>query len=340
MNHTIDIKEREHALSEPPSPHRHRNVERLLHGSIPATLARLAAPNTVAFLVSSAVMVAEMWFVGQLGTTALAGLALGYPMFMLLMMLSAGAMGGAMAAAVARAVGAGDIRRAEDLGWHALVIALIAAALFTFLYLAFGPALYALLGGSGETLAVAIAYSDIALVGGGVIWLANTLSSILRGTGDMKTPAAAMLLAAAIQVPLSGGLALGWGPPARPGHSRCCLGRLDSLWSIVDLSGLSFAVGAQRFAFALARSPPALGPVQGHPGDWRHGLPLSTIDRCNGDHADRPGQPLWRWRPGRIGHRLASRIPADPHRLWHWRGHDRHGWRQYRRWPVESRSPH
>jgi Na+-driven multidrug efflux pump len=232
MNHAIDIKEREHALSEPPSPRRHRNVERLLHGSIPATLARLAAPNTVAFLVGSAVMVAEMWFVGQLGTTALAGLALGYPMFMLMMMLSAGAMGGAMAAAVARAVGAGDIRRAEDLGWHALVIALIAAALFTFLYLAFGPAFYALLGGSGETLAAAIAYSDIALVGGGVIWLANTLSSILRGAGDMKTPAVAMLLAAAVQVPLSGGLALGWGP--LPG-----LGIAGVAWGALIAFGLS-----------------------------------------------------------------------------------------------------
>ena len=125
MNRSLDATRLDTPLTDqqPPSP-RHRNVERLLNGSIPGTLARLAAPNVIVFLLGSGVTVAEMWFVGQLGTTALAGLALGYPMFMLMMMLSAGSMGGAMAAAVARAVGAGQTRKAEDLGWHALLLAL------------------------------------------------------------------------------------------------------------------------------------------------------------------------------------------------------------------------
>ncbi len=201
----------EHASKPSPSP-LHRNVEILLNGPIGGTLARLAAPNTIAFLVGSGVAVAEMWFVGQLGTHSLAGLALGFPMFMLMMMLGAGAMGGAMAAAMARAVGAGRTGQAEALAWHALVIALAAAGIFTLLYLRYGPAFYAFLGASGETLAAAIAYSDVVLVGGVVIWLVNALSSLLRGAGDMKSPAFAMILAAAIQIPLGGALALGWGP--------------------------------------------------------------------------------------------------------------------------------
>ena len=195
-----------------PAPALHRNVERLLAGAIAPTLARLAAPNMIGFLVGSGVMVAEMWFVGQLGTPALAGLALGYPLYMLMMMLSAGALGGAMAAAVARAVGSGQTSKAEDLAWHAIVIAVGAAALFTGAYLLFGPAFYVLLGGTGDSLAAAIAYSNVILVGGAAIWLTNTLSSILRGGGDMKTPALAMLGAAALQIPLGGALALGWGP--------------------------------------------------------------------------------------------------------------------------------
>ena len=55
----------------------HRNVERLLTGPIGAMLWRLAAPNTIGFLVGSGVTVAEMWFVGQLGIHSPAGLALG-----------------------------------------------------------------------------------------------------------------------------------------------------------------------------------------------------------------------------------------------------------------------
>ncbi len=48
------------------APPPNRNVERLLTGPIGVTLWRLAAPNTIGFLVGSGVMVAEMWFVGQL----------------------------------------------------------------------------------------------------------------------------------------------------------------------------------------------------------------------------------------------------------------------------------
>jgi putative MATE family efflux protein len=205
---------------------RNRTVERLLKGSIGGTLWRLAAPNTIGFLVASGVTVAEMWYVGQLGTQSLAGLALGFPMFMLMVMLSAGAMGGAMAAAVARAIGAGQPARAEALVWHALVIALVAGGMFSVVYLIIGPAFFAFLGGSGDTLAAAIAYADVIFAGILIVWLFNTLGSVLRGAGDMKSPAFAMILAAAIQVPLSGALALGWGPLPRLGVAGVAWGTL------------------------------------------------------------------------------------------------------------------
>jgi Na+-driven multidrug efflux pump len=52
--------------------------------------------------------VGDTYFVGRLGTERLAGLALVFPMLMLLQMTSAGAMGGGVASAIARALGAGD----------------------------------------------------------------------------------------------------------------------------------------------------------------------------------------------------------------------------------------
>ena len=53
-----------------------------------------AASNAMAFLIGSGVAVVEIWYVGQIGTRALAGLARGYSMFMLVMMLSAGSLSG------------------------------------------------------------------------------------------------------------------------------------------------------------------------------------------------------------------------------------------------------
>ncbi len=232
-----------------------RNVERLLTGPIGATLWRLAVPNTIGFLVGSGVTVAEMWFVGQLGIHSLAGLALGFPMFMLMMMLSAGAIGGSIAAAVARAVGAGDNATAEALAWHALVIALVAGALFTLVFLTFGPAIYAALGGGGETLAAALAYSDIVFAGCLIVWMFNTFASLLRGAGDMKAPALAMLLTAAVQVPLSGALSLGWGPFPRLGIAGVAWGALIAMAVATVVLGLRLISGrgGLRLRFAALR---------------------------------------------------------------------------------------
>lgn len=230
----------------------HRNVERLLSGPIGATLWRLAAPNTVGFLVSSAVTVAEIWYVGQLGTQALAGLALGFPMFMLMQMLGAGAIGGAIAAAMARAIGAGDDATAEALAWHALVVALVAGTLFTAVFLTFGPAIYGALGGGGETLAAALAYSDIVFAGCLIVWLFNTFASLLRGAGDMKTPALAMLLTAALQVPLSGALSLGWGPFPSLGIAGVAWGALIAMAVATVVLGVRLISGRSGLRLRVA----------------------------------------------------------------------------------------
>lgn len=192
-------------------------TERLLAAPIVPTLARLSAPGVLLVVFQSMVSVGDTFFVGRLGTGPLAGLALVFPLIMLLQMTSAGAMGGGVSSAIARALGAGDAAAARRLVLHALVIAAGMAAFFTLVLLLLGPSLYALLGGGGETLAHALAYSDIVFAGAITVWLANTLSSVLRGTGNMLVPALALISAAVVHLPLSGALVLGWGPLPRLG---------------------------------------------------------------------------------------------------------------------------
>ena len=187
-------------------------TERLLAAPIIPTLARLSAPGILLVIFQSMVSVGDTFFVGRLGTAPLAALALVFPLIMLLQMTSAGAMGGGVSSAIARALGAGNAAAARRLVIHALVIAAGMAMLFTAAVLAFGRPLYALLGGSGETLAHALAYSNIVFAGAVTVWLANTLSSVLRGSGNMHVPAFALISAAVVHLPLSGGLVLGWGP--------------------------------------------------------------------------------------------------------------------------------
>ena len=198
-------------------------AQRILEGPVVPTLARLAAPGAVLALFQTAVSIADTAFVGRLGTEALAGLALVFPLVMLLQMTSAGAMGGGVASAVARALGGGREEAARRLVAHGLIIALAAGLAFTLLLLGLGTSLYALLGGQGEALAQALAYSHVLFAGAVGVWLANTLASVLRGSGNTLAPAVALAAAALVQIPLSGALTLGWGPFPRLGIAGAAL---------------------------------------------------------------------------------------------------------------------
>ncbi len=182
----------------------------LLSGPILPTLLRFALPNMAAMLATALATIAETGFVGSMGVASLAGMALVFPMVMLQQMLSAGAMGGGVSSAISRALGAGDGARANALAVHAMWIGLGVGTVSTVVMLAFGPALYAALGGRGAALAQAVAYSNVAFLGAVGIWLLNTFASVLRGSGNMRVPSATLLAVAATQVLVGGTFGLDW----------------------------------------------------------------------------------------------------------------------------------
>lgn len=71
----------------------------------------------------------------RLGTIPLAGLALAFPMFMLMNTLAAGAIGGAVGAAIVRTGGASRHDCAQALVVHAVGIALVASSAFMVVFL-------------------------------------------------------------------------------------------------------------------------------------------------------------------------------------------------------------
>ena len=182
----------------------------LLDAPIGRTLLRLALPNVVVMVVQSAIGLIETYFVAKLGTDALAGIALVFPLLMLVQMVSAGAMGGGILSAIARALGSGKREEADGLVWHAVAIALALGIATTGLALAGGPFLYRLMGGEGASLAAATTYSNIVFAGAVLLWLYNSLAAIIRGAGNMILPASVTAVGAALLLPLSPALIFGW----------------------------------------------------------------------------------------------------------------------------------
>jgi putative MATE family efflux protein len=230
----IPVDEEERPLP-PPEP---RAKNALLDGPILRTLLGLAWPNVVALTAGTCVVIAETSYIGRLGVESLAAMALVFPCVILTMTMSGGAMGGGVASAIARSLGAGDVERASTLAAHALLIGLCFGLTFMLGMLIFGPQLLALLGGRGNVLAQAIAYTQIFFGGAILPWLMNTMAGILRGTGNMKLPSLMMLSSAVCQIILGGTLGLGLGPIPQFGMRGVAAGSLTAY--VISISIMSW----------------------------------------------------------------------------------------------------
>ncbi|MEI6201297.1 MAG: MATE family efflux transporter [Enhydrobacter sp.] len=183
-----------------------------LTAPIGPTIIRLAAPNMIAMFITMLTLVAEAWYVGRLGTASLAGLALAFPMMMLMQLLSGGSIGGSITGAVAQRLGAGDRAGAEALAFQAVLLAILLAALSALLFLTGGRSIYTALGGSGVVLEQALAYSNVLFAGCVTMWLANSCAAIVRATGNMKVAATHLVVGSVVQVITAAALIFGFGP--------------------------------------------------------------------------------------------------------------------------------
>lgn len=238
--------------AKPASPANAR-TKLMLEGPIVATLVRLAVPNLVVNVVLIAVTPSvDAIFVGGLGLDSLAGLALVFPLLMLMQQMANMAMGGAIAAAIARAIGAGRRDDAGALVIHALVIAVAAAMLFSTVFLLAGPRIYGLMGGRGPVLAAALEYSNVIFAGAFAYWLLGTLTSVVRATGQVAILAYVYVGAELLHIALVPVLVFGAGPVPALGISGAGLATVISF--MASATTLAWYVASGRTSVALSWS--------------------------------------------------------------------------------------
>jgi Na+-driven multidrug efflux pump len=205
----------------------------LLEGPIVATLLRLAAPNVMNLLAFVGVIIFDGYFLGQIGTSALAGASLAFPFVMMVLHSTNSGMGAGVSSAVARAIGAGQHESAQKLVFHAFVIALMLAAVYAiFIWLA-GPLVFRWMGGQDDVLADALSYANIAMGGSVCICVLNLLGNAVRGTGNMRVHAGVLLGCVVAHIAISPILIFGWGPIPR-------MGSAGAAWSLI----IPFAIGS------------------------------------------------------------------------------------------------
>jgi putative MATE family efflux protein len=215
-------------------------TKRLLEGPIFPTLMKLSAPNVLNLLAFTGMVTFDGFFLGKLGSNALAGASLVFPWVMLVLQSTNNGMGTGVSSAVARAIGAGKPERANALVFHAFLLALALGVIFAGMMLFGGPTLFRLMGGQDDMLDTALAYANVALGGAAAICLLNFMGNAVRGTGNMALPAGVLVACVLAHIAISPILIFGFGPlPA--------LGAAGAAWGLV----LPFAGGAAWFVWYL-----------------------------------------------------------------------------------------
>lgn len=158
----------------------------LTGGPIPKLLLKMALPASIGFFFNTMYNFVDTFFAGQISTAALAALSLSFPVFIIVLAIGAGIASGTTAL-VANSLGAGNEERACRYQAQAISFSLIVTVVITIPMLFVLTPLFRLFQAEGETLARAVRYTSIILIGG-VLFVTNNIGNAgLSARGDTRT---------------------------------------------------------------------------------------------------------------------------------------------------------
>jgi putative MATE family efflux protein len=182
----------------------------LTEGPVGRTLVALTMPMLLAILTMVVFNLVDTAFVGRLGTRELAAISFTFPVVLVVNSLAAG-LGIGASAVISRAIGQGDRYRVQRLTTDSLALAVVVVAIFSLVGLATIDPLFRLLGATPGVLPLIKQYMTLWYIGVVFVVIPMVGNAAIRATGDTKTPAAIMMVAAGANVVLDPLLIFGVG---------------------------------------------------------------------------------------------------------------------------------
>lgn len=152
---------------------------------IPSLIRKIAIPASIGFIFNTLFNVVDSIYAGQIGTDALAGMALAFPIFFLVISISSGFGNGATALS-AIAIGKQDRSLYHQLGYNALLLSLITGILIPLLSPLFLSQLFELSGASGDVLSIGVSYINVIFMGSIFFILNFVINGLLNAQGNTK----------------------------------------------------------------------------------------------------------------------------------------------------------
>lgn len=173
---------------------------RLGNEKIGRLLLNMSLPATIAMIVNALYNVVDTIFIGRgVGTLAIGGLTIAFPIQMMIMAF-AQMIGIGAASAVSRSLGAGDVEKADRVAGNSFGAILLLSSLLVWIGLSFTEPILRLFGATDAILPYADAYISVIFMGS--VFFSFTVSSnnLVRAEGNAKVSMFAMLIGTGLNI--------------------------------------------------------------------------------------------------------------------------------------------
>lgn len=184
-----------------------RDLTRL---SIHRAIWYLAPPMILEMGVQNLAQILDTYWIGQLGSAALAAVTISITIRWVLNSLANGLGIGGMAV-VARRIGAKDPAAAEHAVWQTILLGVSMSLILSVTGMILARPLLVLLGADAEVLPLGLAYLRISFAGIFTLILVFAINAMLRGAGEAGMAMRVLFLTTGVTVVLEPILIRGWG---------------------------------------------------------------------------------------------------------------------------------
>ena len=184
------------SMSDDPENPTEPSNAKLTRGSITGHLVGQTLPAIIGVAAIMSIGLVDAYFIGQLGSDALAAISFIFPISVALTSLGVGVMVG-INSIVARALGEGDDERAARRANFGVVVAVIAGAIMGLALFALSDALFRLMNAPEHVLPLIRTYMQPFALGFPLILLIMGFNGVLRGQGEARRTSTVSLTYAA-----------------------------------------------------------------------------------------------------------------------------------------------
>ena len=221
----------------------------LLTAPIGRVLLNMSLPNLIGIMTILGFSLADTFFISQLGTEALAAISFTFPVTLVISSIAIG-IGAGVSTNLGRLIGSGNAHKAKVFLHDALLLTFVLIASLAALGSIFITPLFRLLGANDDSLPLIHDYMIYWYVSAPLLVLLMVGNQGLRSTGDARSPAMIMALAAVINLILDPLLIFGIGPFPRLEIQGAAIATLFAWLIALSLSGYLLIVRRKMLEWA------------------------------------------------------------------------------------------